>query len=418
MGFLGLVDDIVGITESGHEAQMLNSFINVKTADKMLQFGPAKCKSMMVGKNTEKVLNNPLHVDNWKVEYVENKETGDVDLVESYEGKVEIEKTDEYTYLGFVISSKGENMANIRQVKKKSPGTIRRILNKLNSMNLRQYYFESAILLMNLMLRGSILYAADMYYNLKESEVREIERIEEGYLRRILKTTKGCPLTQLYLELGQHPARFEVQKMRLLYLKYILEQGDESTLKKFLNLQFEKPSRGDWGSRCMKDLKELNIDLSLDKIKIMTKNKFKNILKEKIKENALEYLLRKQGSKGKEMKYKCLEMADYLQPFDNVLTIEEKQYVFSLRNRMLNIPYNIGNNKHECYCGELEDQKHVYNCEILSENKDQKCEYENIFKGNNNQQKEIMQIFKENMDTREKLNFPCDPDVIRCHSNG
>ena len=208
------------------------------------------------------------------MEYVENKETGDVDLAESYEGKVEIEKTDEYTYLGFVISSKGENMANIRQVKKKSPGTIRRILNKLNSMNLRQYYFESAILLMNLMLRGSILYAADMYYNLKESEVREIERIEEGYLRRILKTTKGCPLTQLYLELGQHPARFEVQKMRLLYLKYILEQGDESTLKKFINLQFEKPSRGDWVSRCMKDLKELNIDLSLDKIKIMTKNKF------------------------------------------------------------------------------------------------------------------------------------------------
>ena len=40
VGFRGLVDDIVGITESGHEAQMLNSFINVKTADKMLQFGP------------------------------------------------------------------------------------------------------------------------------------------------------------------------------------------------------------------------------------------------------------------------------------------------------------------------------------------------------------------------------------------
>ena len=53
----------------------------------------------MVGKNTEKVLNSPLTVDNWKVEYVENKETGDVDLVESYEGKVEIEKADEYTYL-------------------------------------------------------------------------------------------------------------------------------------------------------------------------------------------------------------------------------------------------------------------------------------------------------------------------------
>ena len=73
VGFLGLVDDIVGITEAGHKAQALNSYINVKTAEKMLQFGHSKCKSMLVGNNTENVLNNNLHVDNWKTEYVENK---------------------------------------------------------------------------------------------------------------------------------------------------------------------------------------------------------------------------------------------------------------------------------------------------------------------------------------------------------
>ena len=49
MGFLGLVDDIVGITEAGYKAQQLNTFINVKTEEKMLQFGPKKCKSMLVG---------------------------------------------------------------------------------------------------------------------------------------------------------------------------------------------------------------------------------------------------------------------------------------------------------------------------------------------------------------------------------
>ena len=84
---------------------------------------------------------------------------------------------------------------------------------------------------MNVMPRVSILYAADMYYSLKESELRKIERIEVNYLRKILKTTKGCPITQLYLEVGQYPARYEIQKMRLLYLKYILEQDEESTLK-------------------------------------------------------------------------------------------------------------------------------------------------------------------------------------------
>ena len=91
-------------------------------------------------------------------------------------------QTDEQKYLGFVLSSTGDNMANIRATKKKSIGVIRKIMNKLNCLKLNKYYFEGAMIFMNSMLRGSILYAADMYYNLKESELRQIERIEESSL--------------------------------------------------------------------------------------------------------------------------------------------------------------------------------------------------------------------------------------------
>ena len=64
IGFLGLVDDIVGITEAGFKAQELNAYINVKTAEKRLQFGVKKCKSMLIGKTSDSVLNNNLQVDN------------------------------------------------------------------------------------------------------------------------------------------------------------------------------------------------------------------------------------------------------------------------------------------------------------------------------------------------------------------
>jgi hypothetical protein len=116
------------------------------------------------------------------------------------------------------------------------------------------------------MLRPSILYAADMYYNLKESELRQLERIEEEFLRKIFKTTRGCPISQLYLEIGHIPARFEVQKMRLLYLKYILEEKEESLLSRFFKLQLAEPSKGDWVSNCIEDLKELEIEDSLEEI--------------------------------------------------------------------------------------------------------------------------------------------------------
>ena len=119
---------------------------------------------------------------------------------------------------------------------------------------------------------------SEMYYNLKETEIRRIERIEEGFMRKILQTTKGCPITQLYLEIGQAPARFEIQKMRLLYLKYIVDQDDDSSWKKFLNLQFQQPVRRDWASTVMNDLEEFEITLPLEEIKNLTAI-YKNIEK-------------------------------------------------------------------------------------------------------------------------------------------
>ena len=65
IGMLGLVDDIIGITEPGFKAQMLNAFLNIKTAEKGLQFGVKKCKSMLIAKNTENILNSSLCVDKW-----------------------------------------------------------------------------------------------------------------------------------------------------------------------------------------------------------------------------------------------------------------------------------------------------------------------------------------------------------------
>ena len=102
-----------------------------------------------------------------------------------------IHQTQEQMYLGFVVSSTGDNKANICQLKKKSIGVTRKILDKLKSHHLKKYYFECAIIFMNVMLRGSILYACEVYYNLKECELRRIERIEEGYLRQILNTTRA-----------------------------------------------------------------------------------------------------------------------------------------------------------------------------------------------------------------------------------
>ena len=267
---------------------------------------------------------------------------------------------------------------------------------------------------MNTMLRGSILYACEMYYNLKETEIRRIERIEEGFMRKILQTTKGCPITQLYLEIGQVPARFEIQKMRILYLKNILDQEDDSSLKRFLNLQFQQPVRGDWASTVTNDLKEFEITMSLDEIKNLTKLQLTKLLKNKVKENAFRYLMQKRGQKGGEISYNKLEMAEYLLPYNASLTIEQKCELFAVKNRMTQIPYNFPKTKekHKCWCSEIEDMNHIYNCLLYGNDKKESISYNKIYNGKLEEQIEVFTIFKQKLKQREQIiteiELPCD----------
>ena len=60
----------------------MNVVLNVKTAEKQLQFGVKKCKSMLIGKNKENIIYNPLTVDKWKVQHIENPMTRNSDLIE------------------------------------------------------------------------------------------------------------------------------------------------------------------------------------------------------------------------------------------------------------------------------------------------------------------------------------------------
>ena len=261
---------------------------------------------------------------------------------------------------------------------------------------------------MNIMLRPSILYACETYYNLKESEIRQIERIEENYMRRLFKTSKGCPINQLYLELGQIPARFEILKLRLLFLKYILNQDEKSLIKRFFLLQIEQPTRGDWASTCVQNLKELCIFEPLEEIEKMTKNKFKNILKEKIKKEAFVYLIKNKGIKGKEINYPVLKMADYLLPNKTGISIEDQRSIFSVRNRMVNIPDNFSSQQNgdlsvtKCICSEKENMEHIYTCNKLNK-ETVKLPYQKIFSGNIEEQIYIFRRFQNNFEIRNYL---------------
>ena len=255
------------------------------------------------------------------------------------------------------------------------------------------------------MLRSSILYACETYYNLKEAEIRQLEMIEEGYLRKLFKTSKGCPLSQIYLEGGVIPARYEIKKIKLLFLKNILSENQDSLIYRFLMLQFENPTRGDWASSCMKDMKDLNIEMSIEEINQLTYNQFRNRIKHSIEQCAFKYLIAKRGSKGQEIIYSEILMAEYLMPNIVNLSIDDKRSIFEIRNRMVSaVPANFSSRKsekkHICPCGETEEMEHLYTCKFWN-NEEIKTEYKAIYEDNIKQQLNVSERIRKVLEKRE-----------------
>ena len=68
-------------------------------------------------------------------------------------------------------------MANIISVKKISIGIVRTIMTKLESLHLKNYFCECALIFLKVMLRAIILYSCKTYYNMLKVQIRPFERI-------------------------------------------------------------------------------------------------------------------------------------------------------------------------------------------------------------------------------------------------
>ena len=82
----------------------------------------------------------------------------------------------------------------------------------------------------------------------------------------------------MYLELDQAPARFDIFKLRIFFLKYILDQEEHISIRSMFQFQLKYPSRNDWASDCLMDLKQMDINMSLGEIRLLPDKQFKNIV--------------------------------------------------------------------------------------------------------------------------------------------
>ena len=145
------------------------------------------------------------------------------------------------------------------------------------------------------------------------------------------------------------------------------------------------------------------MNLTLNEIRKLSKYTYSKLIKKSIQAKALEYLNEKKRSKGQEIEYKEMKMADYLSPGYENITINDQRNIFAIRNRMVVIPANFKTDKSEnCACGALENMMHIYTCKLWNKERNIEIEYEEIFQNDISKQLEISKIFFQNLEEREK----------------
>ena len=310
---LGLVDDLFTITTCGYKTNLMNKFINAKSAMKRLQFGTTKCVKLHVGKTCNPTLCGDLHVDGWKVNIVTDTVTGQTYQEEVFAGQVKMAVKHEQKYLGDLISADGKHDKNISMRKNKSMGIINQIMEILNSVYFGKYHFEVALILRSSLLLSSTLLNSEAWVNLSNNNIRSLEQIDETLLSRILKCEPNTRNEMKYLELGLYPIRFELMKRNILFLQYILKQENTSMMYQVLKATWEKPIKNDFIKTCTKYLDILDIKLSFQVIKNMSVWSFKTLVKTKTRAAGLKYLLgqKERQTKTAQIQYKDLAIQEY-----------------------------------------------------------------------------------------------------------
>ena len=122
------------------------------------------------------------------------------------------------------------------------------------------------------LLLSTLLSNSEAWYNLTQSDISVLEKVDEELLRKIFHAHSKTPLELLYLESGSIPIRFILMSRRLNFLWYILNENEETLISKFFMAQVNKPVKGDWVSRVKLDLTELDLNQDFKEIKAKTKN--------------------------------------------------------------------------------------------------------------------------------------------------
>ena len=277
-----------------------------------------------------------------------------------------MEKVTDDKYLVDILSSDGSNTAKLKERIGKGIGMITDIMSILDTISFGHHYFRIFIMLREAKFINAILTNADIWFGIKESEMKQFEDLDRMLLRKAMKCPATTPKEACHLELGLLPINCILKARRVNYLHYIARCKNDEMLKKFYKAMKENPSQDDWSETVSEDLCDLNIKEDLEYMREMSEERFKKMVKLSVCEYALDQLNEEKFSHSKmdSLVYTELKIQNYLVSED--ILVSQKRNIFLFRTRMAEYGQNYPAGFHTIpckMCGLHTDcQTHSTNC--------------------------------------------------------
>ena len=287
------------------------------------------------------------------------------------------------TYLGDVIEATGSNTENIKSRILRGKGVLAQIRKYLDTVSFGSHYFKIALLLRESLFLSSILTNSESWYGLTQSQITDLENLDQIFFRSLFEVPHTVPSVALYLETGSLSIGTILKMKRINYLHYLVNLDNSEMLSKFFFAQWENPVTSDWTLEAKKNLIELGISTDIKVLKKISKNVFKNLVKKQAKSYEFKRLLeiKETKSKMKKLFYPQFKIQEYL--LLKKMNTSQARALFKFRVRMAPFGQNFRGGQSIIYCpfcqNHADGQEESWKCVKMNSLMDIEGDYEEIF---------------------------------------
>ena len=274
--------------------------------------------------------NNRMEYHKEKSVYMCNKKESTVML-----NNTKLQEVSNYKYLGDIFTNNNSynqmietRGATIRGTTAELSSIISEIPDYLTIKSVLSYY--QAIIIPRLLMN------AETWANLTKTNLKDLEKIQNTALKRILRVPVTTPSAILRSEVGVRSIENQIIYKKLMYYKRLISLVDNITTK-ILDEQSKLPGHT-WLSETKQIMEILNIKENKQTIQSMSKHKWKKLVNNaiKAKQETELALIKLTAVKGRKLPLKEIKMKNYLEK----LPTEAAITILKLRTGMLNVKAN------------------------------------------------------------------------------